>query len=91
VFAACIAARLGLLACPRACRCLYRWLQHGNPSGHADQDVYIKALLATGSIDHVEYGAYVARVKTAPLAVNDPQGRPRLVGPDWPSDPVIVP
>jgi len=39
-----------------------------NPSGHADQDVYLKALLATGSVDRIEYGRYVARVKHAPLA-----------------------
>ncbi len=56
----------------------------GTPSGHADQDVYLKALVAAGSVDHIEYGTYVARVKTAPLAVKDPQGRPRLVGPAWP-------
>jgi hypothetical protein len=56
----------------------------GNPSGHADQDVYLKALVAAGSVDHIEYGTYVARVKTAPLAVKDPHGRPRLVGPAWP-------
>ncbi|HEY3034561.1 MAG TPA: hypothetical protein VGJ54_07875 [Streptosporangiaceae bacterium] len=56
----------------------------GNPSGHADQDVCIKALLAAGSVDHIEYGTYVARVRTAPLAVKDARGRPRLVGPDWP-------
>lgn len=55
-----------------------------NPSGHADQDVYLKALLAAGSVGHVEYGTYVARVKTAPLAVKDADDRPRLVGPDWP-------
>ena len=55
-----------------------------NPSGHADQDVYLKALVAAGSVDHIEYGTYVARVKTAPLAVKDPQGRPLLVGPAWP-------
>ncbi len=55
-----------------------------NPSGHADQDVYLKALVAAGSVDHIEYGTYVARVKTAPLAVKDPQGRPQLVGPAWP-------
>lgn len=55
-----------------------------NPSGHADQDIYLKALLAAGSADHIEYGTYVARVKTAPLAVKDPHGRPRLVGPAWP-------
>ena len=55
-----------------------------NPSGHADQDVYLKALLATGSVDHIEYGTYVSRVKTAPLAVKDTHGRPQLVGPAWP-------
>src|SRR5215471_8409305 len=38
-----------------------------NPSGHADQDIYLKALLASGSADHIEYGTYVSRVKTAPL------------------------
>jgi hypothetical protein len=55
-----------------------------NPSGQADQDVYLKALLAAGSVDHIEYGTYVSRVKSAPLAVKDPQGRPKLVGPGWP-------
>jgi hypothetical protein len=55
-----------------------------NPSGHADQDVYLKALVAARSVDHIEYGTYVARVKTAPLAIKDPQGRPQLVGPHWP-------
>ncbi len=55
-----------------------------NPSGHADQDRYLKALVAAGSVDHIEYGTYVARVKTAPLAVKDPHGRPILVGPSWP-------
>ncbi len=55
-----------------------------NPSGQADQDVYLKALLDSGSVDHIEYGTYVARVKTAPLAVKDHRGRPMLVGPSWP-------
>jgi hypothetical protein len=47
-----------------------------NPSGHADRDLYLKALLAAGNVDHVEYGTYAARMKTAPLTVKDPQGRP---------------
>jgi hypothetical protein len=55
-----------------------------NPSGHTDQDVYLKALLATGSVDYIEYGTYVSRVKRAPLAVKDVRGRPQLVGPAWP-------
>jgi hypothetical protein len=55
-----------------------------NPSGQADQDVYLKALLAAKSVDLIEYGTYVARVKTAPLAVKDRDGRPELVTPSWP-------
>jgi hypothetical protein len=55
-----------------------------NPSGYADQDVYLKALVNVGSVDHIEFGHYVARVKSAPLAVKEPNGRPRLVSPDWP-------
>ena len=55
-----------------------------SPSGQADQDIYLKALLAAGSVDHIEYGTYVARVKNAPLAVRDPQGRPVLARPSWP-------
>ena len=55
-----------------------------NPSGQADQDVYLKALMAAGSVDHIEYGTYVARVKMAPLATKDLHGRPQLVSPAWP-------
>ncbi|MGO9778296.1 MAG: NYN domain-containing protein [Streptosporangiaceae bacterium] len=55
-----------------------------NPSGQADQDAYLKALVAAGSVDHIEYGTYVSHVKTAPLARRDPQGRPELVSPEWP-------
>ncbi len=55
-----------------------------NPSSYADQDVYLKALVAAGSVDYIEFGYYVARVKSAPLAVRQPNGRPRLVSPSWP-------
>jgi hypothetical protein len=55
-----------------------------NPGGQVDQDIYLKALAAAGSVDHIEYGTYVARVKTAPLAVKDRNGRPKLVAPAWP-------
>src|SRR2546430_8211241 len=53
-------------------------------SSDLDQDVYLKALMAAGSVDHIEYGTYVARVKMAPLATKDPHGRPQLVSPAWP-------
>ena len=68
----------------RVVYCTARIDAAANPSGHADQDVYLKALLAASSVDHIEYGTYVARVKNAPLAVKDPQGRPQLVAPAWP-------
>lgn len=57
-----------------------------NPSGFADQDVYLKALVAAGSVDHIAYGRYVTRVKYAPLAVKAQSrtGSPELVHPQWP-------
>lgn len=57
-----------------------------NPEGHAEQDVYLKALLATGSVDHIEYGKYVVGIRPRPLAVKGPVpgGPPRVVTSDWP-------
>lgn len=56
-----------------------------NPSGHADQDVYLKALKAAGAVDHIEYGNYVARTKTGLLAVEDPKTRkPQILTSNWP-------
>src|SRR5215813_5951049 len=57
-----------------------------NPSGYADQQVYLKALRATNSVDRIELGYYVSRVKYAPLAVKA-QSRtaaPVIVEPQWP-------
>lgn len=56
-----------------------------NPSAQADQDVYLKALLAAKSVDHIEYGHYVARTKAALLAVGDKRGQsPEIVKSNWP-------
>ena len=56
-----------------------------NPDGQAEQDVYLKALLASGSVDHIEYGKYVTGVRVRPLAVQGPRrGRPELVTATWP-------
>lgn len=55
-----------------------------NPVGHAEQDVYLKALLAAGNVDLIEYGHYVSRVKKAPLATPDRKGRPVLAESAWP-------
>jgi hypothetical protein len=55
-----------------------------NPSAHTDQDIYLKAFVATSSVDHIEYGNYVARVKVAPLAVKSTTSMPQLVTSKWP-------
>lgn len=57
-----------------------------NPSGYAEQDIYLKALTAAHSVDHIAFGSYVARVKYAPLAVKaDSRSRnPEIVHPQWP-------
>jgi hypothetical protein len=57
-----------------------------NPYGFNDQDVYLKALHTASSIDHIEYGYYVARVKYAPLAIRTPSRseNPQIVNPQWP-------
>ena len=57
-----------------------------NPEGHAEQDVYLKALLASASVDHIEYGKYVTSVRARPLAVRGPTpaAAPTLVRADWP-------
>ncbi len=66
--------------------CTARIDQATNPSGFADQHRYLTALAAATSVDHIEYGHYVARVKHAPLAVAGPgrRGLPQIVAPRWP-------
>jgi hypothetical protein len=73
-------------AVDRVVYCTARIDQITNPSGHVDQDVYLRALVASGSVDLIEYGYYVARVKQAPMAVRSPgaAGVPQLVHPQWP-------
>lgn len=62
----------------RVVYCTARISGADNPAGAADQDVYLKALRASRSVDHIEYGVYVSRVKKAPLATPDAKGRPIL-------------
>jgi uncharacterized LabA/DUF88 family protein len=49
-----------------------------------DQDTYLRALVAANAVDHIEYGHYVSRVATAPLATRDAHHRPVLVEAAWP-------
>lgn len=59
-----------------------------NPSAHADQDVYLKALLASKAVDYIEYGNYVTRTKTGLLAVDEKDAsgkhKAKVVTSDWP-------
>lgn len=54
------------------------------PDSRRDQDAYVRALGEMGSIDHLELGHFVARVKQAPLARRGPNGKPQLVEAAWP-------
>jgi hypothetical protein len=68
----------------RVVYCTARISGAGNQGGQRDQDVYLRALQAAGAVDHIEYGTYVTRVATNPLANRDHKGRPVLVRPAWP-------
>jgi hypothetical protein len=50
-----------------------------SPSGQADQDVYLKGLLATKSVDLIEYGYYSATVKKSLLATENPTNKRPVV------------
>lgn len=71
-------------AADRVVYCTARISGAGNQTGQRDQDVYLRALRAAGAVDHIEYGTYVTRVATNPLANKDRKGRPVLVHPAWP-------
>lgn len=55
-----------------------------NVQSQQDQDVYLRALLAASSVDVIEYGTYVTRTATAPLATVGPGGRPQISTASWP-------
>src|SRR5215475_542974 len=68
----------------RVVYCTARISGSANPGGAADQDVYLKALLASGSVDHIEYGNYISKVIKRPLATENQRHKPVIVHPDWP-------
>jgi hypothetical protein len=56
----------------------------GNPDAPLRQETFINALRASASVDWVEYGLFVEKVKTRPLATPNRKGRPILVHPHRP-------
>lgn len=71
-------------AIDRVVYCTARVSGIDDPSTPRDQNVYLRALRASGSVDHIEYGNFVRRIKPAVLAVRDQKGRPQLVQSQWP-------
>ena len=55
-----------------------------NEAGKMRQKSYIEALHAHGSIDHLEEGKFVARVRRGLLATADNRGQPVVTRSDWP-------
>ncbi|WAL49799.1 NYN domain-containing protein [Rhodococcus pyridinivorans] len=68
----------------RVVYCTARISGRDNNIGAREQDVYLRSLQASGSVDELSLGTYVARTTTAPLAVADKKGRPVLTHPGWP-------
>jgi hypothetical protein len=68
----------------RVVYCTARMDGAANPAGARDQDVYLRALRASGAVDVVEMGHHVSRVATAPLALKGRGGRPVIVASGWP-------
>jgi hypothetical protein len=66
--------------------CTARIDQRLNPNGFIEQDAYLKALGASGSVDHIEYGKYITGIRNRPLAVKGPRPRsgPEIVTSQWP-------
>lgn len=64
--------------------CTARISGASNATGQQEQDVYLRALEASSSVTTIEYGNYVSRVATAPLATAGRSGRPVITHPDWP-------
>jgi hypothetical protein len=58
--------------------CTARISGSDNPIGQREQQVYLNALNASGTIAHIEYGSFVARVSIAPLATPNAKGKPVL-------------
>jgi len=71
-------------AIERVVYCTARVSGIDDPSTPRDQNVYLRALRASGSVDHIEFGNFVRRIKSSPLATRNHKGKPELVRSQWP-------
>lgn len=68
----------------RVIYCTARIKGPDNVKGQHDQDAYLRALTSARSADVIEYGTYVTRCASAPLATAGRRGRPVLTTSAWP-------
>lgn len=64
--------------------CTARVSGASNPVGQREQDVYLRSLTRSGSVDRMSFGNYVVRIATAPLATAGRNGKPVIAHPRWP-------
>lgn len=55
-----------------------------NPTGARNQNVYLRALRASNSVDEIQMGRYINKIISRPLAVRGPSGAPVLARAAWP-------
>lgn len=63
--------------------CTARVSGAADPTSPKDQNVYLRALTAHGSVDKTEFGTFVSRSRVAPMA-KLPYGKPNVYTPEWP-------
>ena len=68
----------------RVVYCTARVSGDTDPTSPKDQDIYLRALAANRSVDRIEFGTFVSRVRSAPLAIRTSKGKPKIVESDWP-------
>ncbi|GAC67560.1 hypothetical protein GS4_08_01450 [Gordonia soli NBRC 108243] len=84
--AAVIAAQSGwgVPVVERVVYCTARISGRDNAVGAQEQEIYLRALAASGAVNVIEHGNYVSRTAVAPLATKDRKGRPVVARPGWP-------
>lgn len=68
----------------RVVYCTARVSGAADPTSPRDQDVYLRALTGHGSVDKIELGSFISRVRSAPLATRTAKGKPEIVSAGWP-------
>ena len=67
--------------------CTSRILGRVNPAAQKRQDDYLRALNKAAAVDHVEFGNFLEKTKTRPIATADKKGRPVV----WPAAyPIVI-